>query len=283
MIDTRLTRMFGLTCPVVLAPLPGFADGRLAAAVARAGGLGLLGAGDCDEGWMATQFRAAKTESIGCGFTTWQLAQNPDLLDRVLDRRPRAIFLSHGDPRRFAPVIARAGVRLICQVQDLESAAQAVEAGADVVVAQGSASAGVSGARSTMALLPELADFLYREAHDTLLLAAGGIADSRGLAACIVMGADGVVMGTRLLASREGSLQPAQIAATLGASGDDTVRCSTTNGDWPGTALDRRLGDLPASEAVGLIGDNPSVEDILATITQKAERLLVHCQRKVIP
>ncbi len=287
MIDTRLTRLFGLTCPVVLAPMPGLADGPLAAAVARAGGLGIIGCGDGDADWIDAQFRATGNESVGCGFTTWRLAQSPELLERVLPRRPRAIFLSHGDPRPFAPLIAQARVSLICQVQDLDGAALAVEAGANVIVAQGSASAGCSGARSTFALLPEVADFLHREAHDTLLLAAGGIADSRGVAACIVMGADGVVMGTRLWASSEGNVQAGRIETALRATGDDTILALKSDAGWPEPVATRVFRNafeaIPAGEGIGLIRDVPPVDDILAAITQKAGRLMVHAQRKVIP
>ncbi|WP_420587327.1 nitronate monooxygenase [Ruegeria sp.] len=284
MIDTRLTRLFGLTCPVVLSPMPGLADGRLASAVAQAGGLGIIGGGGCDANWIETQFREAGREAVGCGFVTWRLAQTPELLDRVLARRPRAIFLTHGDPRPFAPRIAQAKTRLICQVQDLHGAALAVEAGADVIVAQGNAAAGHSGARSTFTLLPEVADFLHREAHDTLLLAAGGITDSRGLAASLVMGADGVVMGTRLWASREGLGADHHARHVLRASGDDTKL--TADADWPDHAAIRTLHngspESPASEGIGVIRDVPSVDEILAQMDQKASRLMVHAQRKVI-
>nr|WP_272871524.1 nitronate monooxygenase [Ruegeria lacuscaerulensis] len=282
-----MTRLFGLTCPVVLAPMPGVADGRLAAAVARAGGLGMIGGGGRDTDWIEAQFRATGNESVGCGFSTWQLAQSPELLDLVLARRPRAIFLSHGDPRPFAARVKQAKARMICQVQDLRGAALAVEAGADIVVAQGSAATGPSGTRTTLALLPEVADFLYREAHDTLLLAAGGIADSRGVAACIVAGADGVVMGTRLWASREGQVQADQYQIALQATGDDTFQTQQTVADWPESVAMRTLRNapeaIPAGEGIGLIRDMPPVDDILNAITLKAGRLLVHAQRKVIP
>ncbi|WP_424830028.1 nitronate monooxygenase [Ruegeria sp.] len=287
MIDTRLTRLFGLTCPVVLAPMHGQADGRLAAAVATAGALGIIGAGVCDAEWIDAQFRAAGNEAVGCGFVTWRLAQTPELLCQVLAKRPRAIFLSHGDPRPFADRIADAKIPLICQVQGLQSTARAVEAGASVIVAQGRASAGISGSRSTLTLLPEVADFLHREAHDTLLLAAGGIADSRGLAACIVMGADGVVMGTRLWASREGQGSAQYADAVLQATGDDTEVTKMSGADWSDSVEARALHisseAIPAGEGIGLIRDMPSVDDILRVITQKASRLMVHAQRKVVP
>ena len=237
MIDTRLTRKFGLTCPVVSAPMANASGGRLAAAVARAGGLGLIGGGYCDADWIEAQFDEAGNEAVGCGIITWKLAQTPSLLDRVLARKPRAIFLSFGDPRPFAPAISQAKVPLICQVQDIAGARLAVQAGAQVIVAQGGEAGGHGAQRSTMTLLPEVADYLDRADHDILLLAAGGIADARGLAASLMLGADGVVMGTRLWASEEALVHPNQIAAAIEADGDQTLRTTCIDAarglDWP--------------------------------------------------
>lgn len=301
MIDTRFTREFGLTLPIALAPMAHAAGGRLAAAVARAGGLGLIGGGYCNAEWIDAQFELTKNEAVGCGFITWRLAEVPSLLDRVLERKPRAIFLSYGDPRPFSKALTRAGVPLICQVQDLASARQAVEAGAAVIVAQGSAAGGYAAHRATLTLVPELADFIYRTAHDVLLLAAGGIADARGLAASIVMGADGVVLGTRLWASEEALVHPNQIAAALTAGGDDTRRTKNIEQmqglDWPEPYTARTLtnpiadehleADLPANditvgEGIGIIRDAPPVQDVLDTMARRAERMLIDVSRKVI-
>ena len=109
-----------------------------------------------------------------------------------------------GDPAPFTEPIRAAGVPLFCEVCDLEQARQAIDAGADVLVAQGGEAGGHgTGARSTLSLVPEVADLVAERTPATLVLAAGGIADGRGLAAALSLGADGVVVGTRLLASRE--------------------------------------------------------------------------------
>lgn len=237
MIDTRLTRKFGLTCPIVLSPTGSAAGGRLAAAVCNAGALGLIGDGGGDLEWIRDQVGETKNEPVGFGLTTWCLDENPSLLDFALNSRPRAILLSFGDPRPVAPRIKSARIPLICQVHSLREAEQAVEAQADVIVVQGNAAGGFTGHRSTFTLLPEVADYLYREAHETLLLASGGIADARGLAASIAMGADGVVMGTRFMASQEASAPESDIEAVLKATGDETgcVRATEYDGnpDWP--------------------------------------------------
>src|SRR5690606_30040982 len=109
---------------------------------------------------------------------------------------------------------------LICQVQSVEDAWNAVEARACVIAAQGIEAGGYGARRPMMSLLIELADFLHEKAHDTLLLAAGGIVDARGLAACLAAGADGAVLGTRLWASEEALVHPDEVRAVLNGSGE---------------------------------------------------------------
>lgn len=223
-IATRFTRTLGVRHPIVSAPMAFAAGGALAAAVTRAGGLGLIGGGYGDARWLEEQFAAAGGERVGVGFITWSLARTPALLAQVLRHRPAAVMLSFGDPRPFAPAIHAAGVPLICQCQELAHIQQAVEAGAQVVVAQGSEAGGHGAARGTLTLVPEAADHLARHAPDTLLLAAGGIGDGRGLAAALMLGADGVLVGTRLWASREALVPEGHHRAILQTAGDGTLR-----------------------------------------------------------
>ncbi len=237
MIDTRLTRRFGLDHPVVSAPMARVGGGRLAAAVSRAGGLGMVGGGYCEGDWTLEQLDAAGNTPVGAGFITWRLAQRPDLLEAVLARAPRAIFLSFGDPAPFAAALRAAGVPLICQVQSLGDARAALDAGASVLAAQGREAGGHSDSRATMTLVPEVADLLAREAPDVLLLAAGGIADGRGLAAALMLGADGALCGTRFWAAEEALVPPGHHAQGLAAGGDDTVQTRSVDiardFDWP--------------------------------------------------
>ena len=101
-LTTRLTERYELTHPIVLAPMGNVSGGKLAAAISGAGGLGLIGGGYGDGQWLETEFRAAGNASVGCGFITWSLAERPELLELVLERQPRAIMLSFGDPVPFA-------------------------------------------------------------------------------------------------------------------------------------------------------------------------------------
>lgn len=236
-IRTRLTEAFGIAHPVILAPMATAASGRLAAAVTNAGGLGLIGVGYRGKDWIESQNDAAGNVRVGAGFLTWYLERSPELLDAALERRPSAICLSFGDPRPFAHKVHAAGVPLICQVQSLAAAHEAVEAGVTVVVAQGTEAGGHGAARGMSTLVPEIADLLARKSPGTLLCAAGGIADGRGLAAALMLGADGVLMGSRLWASEEANVHPNFHAAALAADGDSTVRTTlmdiVRSYDWP--------------------------------------------------
>jgi nitronate monooxygenase len=166
----------------------------------------------------------AAASAVGVGFITWALEAQPDLLDAVLARKPRAVMLSFGDPRELGARVRAAGVPLICQVNNRADTLLALAAGADVVVAQGGEAGGHGEhRRGTFTLVPELADLLAQESPDTLLCAAGGIADGRGLAAALMLGADGVLVGSRLWATEE-ALVPAGLQATaVRADGDATT------------------------------------------------------------
>lgn len=233
-LNTRFSQSFELTTPMALAPMALASGGALAAACAQAGALGLVGGGYGDLAWTQREYQLAQslldghTQRLGCGFITWKLDEDARALDWVLEQAPRAIMLSFGDPRPYAARIAQSGAQLICQVQRLEQVAQAIEAGASVIVAQG-AEAGGHGmnaqlGRGTFALVPEIADWLAQHAPATQLLAAGGVGDGRGVAAALMLGADGVLIGSRLWATRESlAAQGAKIQATH-TNGDGTAR-----------------------------------------------------------
>ncbi|MGN6099137.1 MAG: NAD(P)H-dependent flavin oxidoreductase [Bosea sp. (in: a-proteobacteria)] len=236
-LATRLTERLGIAHPILSAPMALAGGGALAAAVTRAGGLGLIGGGYGDADWLEQQFTAAGNTQVGCGFITWSMARKPELLTQALAHEPSALMLSFADPRPFAAEIAAAGVPLICQCQTLDHVRQAFEAGAAIIVAQGTEAGGHGASRATLPFVPEAADLIARESPDTLLLAAGGIADGRGLAAALMLGADGVLVGTRLWASREALVHERHHAAAVAATGDGTVRSSLPDIarqlDWP--------------------------------------------------
>ena len=192
-ISTRLTELLKIKHPVLLAPMDIVSDGRLAATVSRAGGFGLIGGGYGDEAWLAREMDAAADARVGVGFITWSMAKRTRLLDLVLERRPPAIMLSFGEVRPHAEKIKKADALLICQVQTLEQAKDAAANGADILVVQGAEGGGHGISRSTFPFVPAVADAV----PGVPIAAAGGVADGRGLAAALLLGADGVLVGTR--------------------------------------------------------------------------------------
>ena len=143
MIVTALTAMFDLTHPIVLGPMGGVSGGRLAAAVSNAGGLGLVGGGYGDPVWLRSELELVRSETRrpwGVGFITWSIDR--ELVELALGYRPHAVMLSFGDPRPYARLVKDSGCRLICQVQDLPGARTARDAGADLIVAQGTEGGG---------------------------------------------------------------------------------------------------------------------------------------------
>jgi nitronate monooxygenase len=226
-LTNRLTEALQIRYPILSAPMAFAGGGALAAAVSRAGGLGLIGGGYGDPAWLDEQFRAADGQRVGVGFITWSLKQSPSLLAGVLKHRPAAVMLSFGDPRPFADEIRSAGAKLICQCQTIDHVWDAIDVRADIVIAQGAEAGGHGASRGTLSFVPEAADLLAEHAPDAHLLAAGGIGDGRGLAAAIMLGADGVLIGTRFWASREALVSPKHHEAIVEASGDDTIRTTT--------------------------------------------------------
>jgi nitronate monooxygenase len=207
--------------------------GALAAAVSRAGGLGIIGGGYGDREQLGKEFAAAGNAPVGVGFITWSLAKQPELLDLALERAPKALFLSFGELGPFAPKIKRAGVPLIAQVQTVAQAKRALGEGADVLVAQGTEAGGHGATRATFPLVPAVVDV----AGGRPVLAAGGIGDGRGLAAALMLGAAGVVCGTAFYASVEAVTHPNAKKAVVAASGDNTERGTSVDVvrgiDWP--------------------------------------------------
>ena len=315
-IRTAVTELLAIRHPILLAPMAGVSGGALAAAVTHAGGLGLIGGGYGDRTWLDREFAAAGNARVGVGFITWKLSEQPALLDAALDRAPAAIFLSFGDFAHFAGKIARSSSHLIAQVQTVKQAKRALDAGAGILVAQGTEAGGHGGKRATLPLVPAVVDI----AGKTPVLAAGGIADGRGLAAALMLGAGGVLCGTAFFAASEALSHPEAKVRAISASGDMTVRSSVFDiargYDWPANwdlrtlrnayldekaaaperfhaegdaarltyaaAVERGDFDTAAvivGEAVGMVERSEPAAGIVRRLATDAERLLAGSQR----
>ena len=228
-LKTRLTDKLAIEHPILLAPMGVMAGGKLAAAVSDAGGLGIIGGSYGDADWLEQQFAATGSARVGCGFITWSMARSPALLDQVLAKQPAALMLSFGDVEPHASRIKALGVPLICQVQGMKYLREAVAAGADIIVAEGSEAGGHSGYRGVFSLVPEAADYLAKHSPDTVLVAAGGVGDGRGLAAALMLGADGVLVGTRFIASEESEAPEGFRQAIVDADGDATMKSNSVD------------------------------------------------------
>jgi len=242
-IETELTRRLRIDHPVILAPMGNVSGGALAAAVSQAGGLGLIGAGYCDPAWLTRELDRAGNARIGVGFITWSLAESPAAFDLALERAPAAIMLSFGDPVAFIERAKARDIPVLCQVQSVAQARAAAAAGADWIVAQGGEAGGYGASRGTFALVRAVADAVA----PLPVIAAGGIADGRGLAAALLLGAEGALVGTRFFAAEESLGHPAAKACIVAAHGDDTLRTTVFDVvrhiDWPAPYTGRALGN----------------------------------------
>lgn len=202
MLHTRLCDLLGIEHPIISAPMAGSSGGLLAAAVSEAGGLGMIGGNTGDADWLREQIDVVRSRTdrpFGVGFVT----SNPrtvDLMEIALEHRVPVISHSFADPSRYIKDAANLGIKTLVQVQSVELAREAAAAGADVIAAQGIEAGGHTGYVSgTLPLVPAVIDVV----GDIPVVAAGGIADGRGLAAVLMLGAEGVWMGTRFVASLE--------------------------------------------------------------------------------
>jgi nitronate monooxygenase len=227
MLRTRFTELLGITHPIMSAPMALHSGGHLAGAVTAAGGLGSFGGINPGKGpdWIEAEIatiRSATDGPFAIGFITGFIPHFEALFDAALGAAtpPAVIALSFGRPQPWLDRIKQTGARAMCQVQTLDEAAGAVDAGADILVVQGTEAGGHTG---KMSLLPFLATAAQRW-PDVPLLAAGGIADGRSLAAALTAGADGAWLGTAFLATPEAvEVHDTHKDLIVASDGGDTV------------------------------------------------------------
>jgi nitronate monooxygenase len=255
MLRTRLCDVLGIDVPILNAPMGGGdAPGRLAAAVSNGGGLGMIGGTAMGgEEWVVEQIRIAREltdRPFGIGFIS-HFPNSASLMQVALEEGVKIIAHSFADPAPFVPVAHDAGAVVLCQVRTVEAARRCAEVGVDVVTAQGTEAGGHTGMMSTLPLVPAAVD----AAAPVPVVAAGGIGDGRGIAAAMMLGADGVWLGTRFLATEECGVSDAYKARVVASSGGDTVLSDVfdipTRMPWPEGVYGRALRTRFADEWIG--------------------------------
>ncbi|MCH7625373.1 MAG: nitronate monooxygenase, partial [Chloroflexi bacterium] len=222
MLKTRLCDLLGIEHPIVSAPMAGAAGGELAAAVSEAGGFGLIGNGPASTPeWLRDQIRFVRERTdrpFGVGFIS-SFPGLDDLIKVALEERVTAVSHSFADPTSYVPAAHEAGIKVLAQVQKVSHAKRVALAGVDAITAQGTEAGGHTGHNGTLPMVPAVIDV----AGDIPVIAAGGIADGRGLAAVLMLGAEGAWIGTRFVASAESSREGWMKDQIVRASSDDTV------------------------------------------------------------
>ncbi len=268
-MQTSVTRLLGIEHPIVQAPIGGLSVPALAAAVSEAGGLGMMAVTWLEPDEIRDAIRALRERTNRpFGVNVIIDPQDPPQDERVevaLDAGAPFLSFTWGDPAPFIDRVHRAGALAALTVGSAEEARRAVDAGIDVLVAQGWEAGGhVWGGVSTLALVPAVVD----AAPGTPVIAAGGIADGRGLAAVLALGAGAAWMGTRFVASAEAPAHPRYKARLLEASETDTFHGTLFDIGWP-DATHRVLRNATIDDwlAAGSppSGDRPGEGEVMAT------------------
>lgn len=267
MLSTQWSRDIGLAVPIVNAPMGGVAGGRLAAAVTAAGGLGMIGMGSAGS---ASSLRAELRHvrgRFGIGLVDWVMRQEQDLFDAALAARPILLSVSFGTDLSWVARAHDAEIITATQVYDADQARRAQDAGIDVLVARGAEGGGHGEAK--IAMLPLLDAVL--DAVSVPVLAAGGIASPRSLAAVLVAGASGVWLGTYLSACPEALTSDTARRALIAARETDTTATRVFDvgrgRPWPQRFPSRVLGNDFVARWDGhedALADNPGARAELA-------------------
>lgn len=216
----RLDEMLGIKYPFIQGGMANIATGEFAAAVSNAGGLGLIGAGGMNAEILRENIRKCKSLTDK-PFGVNLMLMNPEadkMAEVIVEEGIKIVTTGAGNPAKYMPAWKEAGMMVIPVVSSAALARKMEQTGADAVVAEGTESGGHVGEMTTMALVPQIVD-----AVNIPVIAAGGIADGRQLAAAFALGAIGVQLGTCLLASEECPIHEAYKAAVLKAKDNDTI------------------------------------------------------------
>lgn len=305
-MKTKITQLLGIEYPVIQGGMAWVADYHLAAAVSEAGGLGIIGAGGAPASFVKEQIQKAK-EITSKPFGVNIMLMNPEadqIAQVVIDEGVKVVTTGAGNPGKYMAAWKEAGIKVIPVVASVGLAKMMERAGADAVVAEGTESGGHIGELTTMTLVPQVVD-----AVNIPVIAAGGIADGRGFAAAIMLGAEAVQMGTRFVVAKESIVHDNYKqkvisakdidSAVTGRSTGHPVRCirnkttreylkmeqegatleeleKMTLGSLRKAVVDGNVveGSLMAGQIAGLVKSENTCEEIVKEVMSQAEKLL---------
>lgn len=305
-MKTELTSLLGIEYPIIQGGMAWVAEHHLAAAVSEAGGLGLIGAANAPAEWVREQIRKAK-ELTDKPFGVNIMLMSPyadEVAKVVAEEKVKVVTTGAGNPGKYMAMWKEAGIKVIPVVASVALAKMMVKAGADAVVAEGTESGGHIGELTTMVLVPQVVD-----AVDVPVIAAGGIADGRGIAAAFMLGACGVQMGTRFVATQDAVVHDNYKNYIVKAKDIDT-RVTGRSGGHPVRVLrneatrkyldmekagatfeelelltvgglrkaviegDVKTGSVMSGQIAGMIKDIPTCKEVMETLVAQTDALL---------
>lgn len=305
-MKTDITKLLGIEYPIIQGGMAWVAEHKLAAAVSNAGGLGLIGAASAPAEIVREEIRKCKAlTDKPFGVNVMLLNPNAEEVAKVVvEEGVKVVTTGAGNPAKYMEMWKKAGVKVIPVVASVAMAVLMERAGADAVVAEGMESGGHIGSTTTMALVPQVVD-----AVTIPVIAAGGIADGRGLAAAMMLGASAVQMGTRFVAAKESIVHANYKEKLIKAKDIDSTVTGTTTGH-PVRCIRNKMtkeylklekdgadfmelekltlgslrkaviegdvvnGTLMAGQIAGLIKEELTCEEIIRQIMEQAESLM---------
>lgn len=305
-MKTRLTELLNIEYPIIQGGMAWVADFHLAAAVSNAGGLGIIGSGGVDAEWVRNQVKSCR-ELTDKPFGVNVMLMNPhapEIADVLAEEKVAVITTGAGSPERYLKKWQEAGIKIIPVVASVGLAKRMEKLGVDAVVAEGTESGGHIGELTTMTLVPQVVDAL-----SIPVIAAGGIADGRGIAAAFMLGAEGVQCGTCFIPCDETNIHQNYKELVLKASDIDTKVTGRSTGhpvrtirnqltklylkmEADGATLDeleqlslgslrkavldgdKDMGSFMAGQISGLLKEQMTVKDRMVSMMDQAEALL---------
>ncbi len=305
-MQTEVTRLLGIEYPIIQGGMAWVAEYHLAAAVSNAGGLGLIGAGGAPGDWVREQIRETrKLTDRPFGVNIMLMNPNADDIAKVVaEEKVDVVSTGAGTPEKYMQAWKDAGIKVIPLVSSVAFARRMERCGADAVVAEGCESGGHIGENTTMVLVPQVAD-----AVSIPVIAAGGIADGRGMAAAFMLGAKGVQMGTRFVVTEEAQVHENYKEKIVKAKDIDSRVTGRSTGhpvrvlrndmarkyldmEQAGASFeeleeltlgglrkavvdgDVKNGSVMAGQIAGMIKESKSVSDVIRETVQEAETLI---------